>query len=172
MRPRPIVCALLAIATLACNRSSARPIQPKHSDVLIVLPNARNITWTATYDGSVTYLLDVPYPALDATLPLTHHFEAMGWQARPEDWLNPGDPVNQTWRSMIRSRNPNQRLHLWSTQWQNASGDVVNCSVTYEHPTRGGEPDPPSATEPATVEMIYFSADTVKRMQRAAASFR
>jgi hypothetical protein len=32
--------------------------------VLIVLPNARNITWTATYDGSVTYLLDVPYPAL------------------------------------------------------------------------------------------------------------
>jgi hypothetical protein len=136
----------------------------------MVLPNARAVKWTAVYDGSVTYLLDVPYPALDATLPLTRHFEALGWLARSEDWLNPGSPVNGTWRSAFNARKQKQ-VHVWSTQWQNANGDIVNCSVKYEHPPRA-DPDMPLPTEPATVEITYFTTDIVNRMQQAAAAFR
>jgi hypothetical protein len=162
---RLVFVLLIAVVLLDCQTKSSQ--NPKdHSDSLIVLPGASNISYAKVNNAEqVWYTFKVEYPSSGAITGLQKKIDDKGWVTLKEDYLNPGLPTSAVrgWSKFEDvSKKPNNVVHSWNTDWQNKKGDVLRYHLNYRFPING-QPDMSSLT----VVGIYVPAELAQAMRKA-----
>ena len=123
---RLIFLLLMVAVSFGC-KSSQNP--KDYSDSLVVLPGARNINYgKVNKTDQIWYTIKVDYPATAVISTLLKQLSDKGWSPLKEDYLNPGLPTSivRGWTQFEDgTKQPNDIVHSWSSDWQNTKGDVL-----------------------------------------------
>ena len=161
MTTRIFLAALVSLAAVVgCGKEAPSATPPVHPDILIVLPDAKDVTYTKDYDGSVSYRLPEPHPA-DATLAqIRSQLEGKGWKPVPEDLMDPGvtNSHDRGWMNFIDGTRNDANVFVWSGAWESTRGDHVEYWLRYDYPKDSG---PMSAKPPLQLKAFYMTAPTV-----------
>jgi len=131
---------------LFCGLSACRRQVPHYSDALMVYPEAKQVQWAkpewrkSQVMDEVIYQVDVDYPAESVISWISDQLKGRGWQARDEDYWNPGLPTSQVrgWtQSADATVQPQATVYQWNGQWDNGSGDITDYFLRYEYPPHG-----------------------------------
>jgi hypothetical protein len=123
---------------LFCGLSACRQQVPHYSDALMVYPEATQVHW-AKFNGTdqLIYQIKVDYPADDVLFWISDQLKTMGWQARDEDYWNPGQPTSKVrgWTQFADATvQPQATVDAWVGQWENGSGDIAEYALKYQYP--------------------------------------
>jgi hypothetical protein len=138
--------AMLASTFLLCGLSGCRHQVPHYSDALMVYPEAKQVQWAkpewrkSQVMDEVICQVDVDYPAESVISWISDQLKGRGWQARDEDYWNPGLPTSQVrdWtQSADATVQPQATVYQWNGQWDNGSGDITDYFLRYEYPPHG-----------------------------------
>lgn len=160
--------AMLMASLLGCQSG---PADPTVLRTWFYLPGgARNIQGTERQSWrSISYQIDVPYPAESFLCELTHDPYQKGWRGLRESARNPGlaSSLVDGWGDYQNaSRQTKTHVHAWSADWLSMDGDVVSYGLTYEYP-EDGQPDFSTLTVVgAFVPAEMFRAQFVPRAER------
>ena len=154
--------ALVIVLASGLTTCRSRQLRTPESSAMIVLPNARDVKKADIYDGQITYMLEVPYPGEASIHEIRRRLTTMGWRPRDRDLLNPSlsYAITARWRRVASGK---RDVLGWTEQWQNAGGEVVAYSFSYDVAVSGGNPEPGT---PMAVSASYFRASTVAAFER------
>src|SRR5215212_413520 len=120
MRRLVVVAALALALAPACQRKFTTPV--KSSPELIVFPGAANVSAAG---DSLSYDLDVPYPAREQIDLIADHLQDGAW--RP---LQRSDYA-RGWSDFV---DQSQHIYQWMAEWRNSQGDLVTYTLQYRYP--------------------------------------
>ena len=110
------------------------------SDSLVTVKGAFNIKYTKLNGTQqVTYSIVAQYPASNVISEINNQLKIKGWSALEKDWLNPQIPTSHVrgWTNFIdETKDPNQEVHSWNSNWENAQGDILIYVLTYSNPLK------------------------------------
>jgi hypothetical protein len=146
---------VLAGMLLACGSHTTQV----PSDGMISLPTSEGAKVGTSYDGTLEYSIQVPYPGDASIQQIRSVLRARGWRQREFEFLN-GSPFEVTarWRDVDSTEGT---LTVWYEQWENAVGDVVSYRYTYRRAT--GEELPGG---PLRVSITHFRKETVQALEQ------
>jgi hypothetical protein len=154
---------LLAAVSLGC-KSSQNP--KDYSDSLVVISGAKNVNYgKVNKTDQVWFTLNVDYPADAVISALSKQLSDKGWSPLTESYLNPGIPTSfvRGWTQFEDgTKQPNEIVHTWSTDWQNKKGDILKYMLSYRYPNNA-QVDMTSMS----VVAIYVPADIAQALKKA-----
>lgn len=144
---------------LFCGLSACRQQVPHYSDALMVYPEATQVHW-AKFNGTdqLIYQIKVDYPADEVIFWVSDQLKTKGWQARDEDYWNPGQPTSKVrgWTQFADATvQPQATVDAWVGQWENGSGDIAEYVLRYQYP--------PGDRYTLTVMAVLTPADLAKK---------
>jgi hypothetical protein len=132
---------------------------------LVPLPDAVNVRYTSENEGTVSYELNVQYPANTVVEALVKRLEMMGWRGLKYDVLNPEVPSSliSGWKFYEDATQRDERpVYRWMAQWEDVSGRIVWYTLKFEGPAdSSGGP-----VGPLHITGTLFSADTASQMRK------
>jgi hypothetical protein len=127
------LCGVVFLSGLACSQAPAAQRIPEE---LLILPGAAAVRSTGEHAGTVSYDVEMPYPATQATEAIRAHLERRGWTALAEDFLNPGLPtsVSRGWTAYeeLAPQGGSRHIFQWVTDWEDKSGRIVRYALRYD----------------------------------------
>jgi hypothetical protein len=156
---------MTAVAPVADGIPSTQPGEAA-SEALIVLDGAAQLLREPGAYGShhVAYAFTEKYPASNAIQQISSRLQALGWTPLQEDWLNPGLPSSHIsgWTGFLDgATTPMHHVRQWSAQWQDASGNIVDYTLSYSYP-ESGAPD----LQTLWINGSWYPESGVKSMQQ------
>jgi hypothetical protein len=150
---------MLASTFLLCGLSGCRHQVSHYSDPLVVYPEATQVHWTK-FQGTdqLIYEVKVDYPADSVISWISDQLKAKGWQARDEDYWNPGLPTSNVrgWTQFADATvQPQATVDAWVGQWENRLGDIAEYALRYQYP--------PGDRYTLTVMAVLTPADLAKK---------
>lgn len=133
-----LVLALMMLVPVACNPSAKYDVPARDLPVELAPPLGAKVRMSrvAGEGAGVEYEYEEPYPAKQL---LTHIASQISpdWRPRKEDSLNPGIPTSHVrgWVDYVDgTTRPESRVHMWSSEWENRSGDILSYTLLYRSP--------------------------------------
>jgi len=132
-----LVLVAIILATVACNPAKY-DVPARDLPAPLAPPTGAKVKLSrvVAQAAGVEYEYEEPYPAKRL---LTHMASQISpnWQPRKEDFLNPGIPTSHVrgWVDYVdATTRPETRVHMWSSEWENESGDILSYSLLYRSP--------------------------------------
>jgi len=145
---------------LFCGLSACRQQVPHYSDALMVYPEATQVHWTKFHDtDQLIYEVKVDYPTDSVISWISDQLKAKGWQARNEDYWNPGLPTSNVrgWTQFTDATvQPEATVDQWIGQWENESNDITEYVLRYQYP--------PGDRYTLKVFAVFTPADLAKKV--------
>ena len=134
-----VIILIVAFANSSCATKSDQKLS-EFSDSLVTVKGAFNIKYTKLNGTQqVTYSIVAQYPASNVISEINNQLKIKGWSALEKDWLNPQIPTSHVrgWTNFIdETKDPNQEVHSWNSNWENAQGDILIYVLTYSNPLK------------------------------------
>lgn len=150
---------ILVLAPLFWGLTACRREAPHYSEALMVYPEAKQIYWTKFHGmDQLSYELKVDYPAADVIVWISDQLKAKGWQAREEDYRDPGLPTSNVrgWTQWADATvQPQATVDQWGGQWEDGSGDITEYFLIYKYP--------PGDRYTLTVHAVFTPARLAKK---------
>ena len=127
---RPLFC----LALIACAISCSDP----HRDVLILLPDAKNVERSHVRGMDVLeYQVNVKYPSRKEIAQIDQKLKSLGWKPVPYNYLYPKVSSSHTvgWTYFDDPpKQPNSVIYEWAGDWLDSQGNLVTYTFRYRDP--------------------------------------
>lgn len=158
--------ALLAFTLLGAGICcQGRVSAAETTDALLSYPGATEV-WSGTVGqtGQLRYHVKSRYPARNVIDFISTRLREAGWKPLAYDFLNPTLPASRlmSWDGgfLESLKHRDVCVHMWTGNWNNASGDVVRYILQYKHRGCGT-----SDLTDLEVIGVYVPASVVRRTQ-------
>ena len=132
MRSAALLVALVAISAGCARREASVTAASDRETSLVLRPGASDVRRTNEYDGTLSYVIDDPYPGSVVREQIGEALSRAGWQPSRENLLTFRDSsANTDWWTFTKG---SLEVSQMVEGWRNASGDVLTIIYQYEVP--------------------------------------
>jgi hypothetical protein len=131
---------------------------------LIVLDGATDVKFTEDYEGTVKYLLHVPFPADSVIETVKVRLKDQGWVPSNYSAIDPqlATSLLDGWGKYLDG---STLVHIWSGEWKRPDGSNVQFSFSYRF--AADEKGLYVPNDRLEVIAVIMSAETIKSLQKA-----